>query len=207
MKNLSLLIITLFIIAACAAISPCAVSATSVNRTDFCDLKGSPGETLTCHVTLTSDDTGTRSGYWDVYYKSVESDGPGMDITSWINIEPREYALNAGQSAEFTIIINISRNASSGLWGAVSPEAGLPGRSAERRTYIVFRDALPDGNVYSGMLIPVAVQVLNQPAPLVLVIDFISNNIVVTALSAVIIILIILLVIIKKPGNNRPRAE
>ncbi|HUS04266.1 MAG TPA: hypothetical protein VMY79_01880 [Dehalococcoidia bacterium] len=170
-----------------------AVWATSVDRLALCNLEGYPGETIEAQITLEGTDAEERSGYWYTHYKEVEGDDDRMDITSWITFEPEEYTIKQGEIKVFTVKVKISADAEPGLWGATSEEAGEAGHSDERRTYIIFKDAITGGNVYSGLLIPVSVKLLGNPRPLAPVIKFVRENMMVTALVVVIIILLAVL--------------
>ena len=144
---------------------PSVALATAVDRMSLCNLEGHPGETIEAQITLSGTDTEERSGYWYTRYKELEGDDERMDITSWITIEPEKYTITQGESIVFNVTVKIPGDATPGLWGATSEEAGKPGHSAERRTYIVFNDTITGGNVYSGLLIPVSVVVLEEPSP------------------------------------------
>jgi hypothetical protein len=126
-----------------------------------------------------------------------------MDITSWVTIEPGEYTITEGEIRAFTVRIRIPEDARPGLYGAATGEAGLTGHSAERRTYIIFKDTAPGGTVYSGLLIPVSVKVLGKENPLVAfgkaVATLVRENLLVTAL--IIVIAVILAVLL--PGRGR----
>ena len=91
--------------------------------------------------------------------------------------------------------MKIPKDAGPGLWGATSEEAGKEGHSAESRTYIVFKDAITGGNVYSGLLLPISVKVLKSPNPLAPVINFVRQNIMTIALVIVIIVLLAMLLL------------
>jgi len=170
-----------------------AVWATSVDRLSLCNLEGHPGETMEVPITLEGTSLEERSGYWYTHYKEVEGDNDRMDITSWITFEPEHYTIREGETKVFTVKVKIPGDAEPGLWGATSEEAGKAGHSDERRTYIIFKDAITGGNVYSGLLIPVSVKVLGNPSPLAPVVKFVRANIAVTALVVVIIILLAVL--------------
>ncbi len=116
-----------------------------------------------------------------------------MDITSWITVEPKEYTIIQGKSLVFTVRAKIPNTARPGLWGATSEEAGQSGHSGERRTYLIFKDTITGGNVYSGLLIPVSVKVLGQSSPLAPAVDFIKQNIIVIVLGVIVIILLAVL--------------
>jgi len=166
-----------------------AALATSVDRMSL-KLEGYPGKTIEQEITLEGTDLGERSGFWYTHYKEVEGDDSKMDITSWITIEPKDFTIKQGEIKVFTVKVKIPGNAEPGLWGATSLEAGKEGHSGERRTYIVFKDALADGNVYSGLLIPISVKILPSPNLLAPVINFVEQNIITIALSIVIIVLL-----------------
>lgn len=134
--------------------------ATAVDRVALCNLEGHAGETIVAEIGLQGNEPQERSGFWSVYYKQTAGDSVQMDITTWISIEPVEYIIAEGQNITFNVSIKIPDEAAPGLWGAVSADAGLSGHSAERRTYLIFRDTITGGNVYSGLLIPVSVIVL-----------------------------------------------
>ncbi len=190
---------------------PSPVLATAVDRLLLCNLEGHPGETIQAQITLQGTDAEERSGSWQTHYNKVEGDDERMDITPWLTIEPEEYTIAQGESIVFTVRVKIPGDAGLGLWGATSEEADQPGHSAERRTYIIFKDTITGGNVYSGMLIPVSVKVLGEtsppaqagetspPAPpaetspLASAVNFIMDNIIVVALGVIIIILLAVL--------------
>ena len=169
------------------------VSATAVDRLSLCNLEGYPGDTIEAKITLEGTGTEERSGYWYTHYKKVEGDDDRMDITSWIEIEPSEYVIRQGETEVFTVKVKIPKDAQPGLWGATSEEAGKTGHSDERRTYIIFKDAITGGNVYSGLLIPVSVKVLGKPNLLAPLIKIVKEHITVTALIIVIVILLAVL--------------
>ena len=164
--------------------------ATSVDRMSVTNLEGYPGKTIEQEITLEGTDPGERSGFWYAHYKKIDGDNDRMDITSWITIEPKDYTIKQGESKVFIVKVKIPRNASPGLWGATSEEAGKEGHSGERRTYIIFKDAITGGNVYSGLLIPISVKVLESPNPLAPVLNFVKQNIMTIALIIVIIVLL-----------------
>lgn len=173
-------------------------SATSVDRALFCNIEGYPGIQLEENILLTSTSSADRIGHWEVFYKAVEGDNEKMDITSWIGIEPKDYALKPGESKSFKLIIKIPENAEPGLYGAISEDANMVGHSGERRTYIRFKDAdaaavKGGGSVaWTAFRIPVSVKVLGkpvQPNPLTSVIT--QKNIKMIALIAIIIMLLI----------------
>ena len=168
--------------------------ATAVDRM-WLNLEGFPGKTIEQEITLEGTELEERSGFWYTHYKEVEGDDSRMDITPWITIEPKDYTIKQGEIKAFTVKVKIPKDAGQGLWGATSEEAGKEGHSGERRTYIVFKDAITGGNVYSGLLIPVSVKVLASPNPLAPVINFVKQNIMTIALSIVIIVLLVALLV------------
>ncbi|RZN43476.1 MAG: hypothetical protein EFT35_01240 [Methanophagales archaeon ANME-1-THS] len=180
------------------------VSATSVDRLSITDNEGYAGDVIEILITLESTADAARTGHWRTYYKAVEGDDEKMDITSWIEVIPTEYTLNVGETKEFTVRITIPENAKPGLYGAIAENAGMEGHSGDRRTYIIFEDAdsaaLSGGGsaVYSGLLIPVSVNVLPEQNPLIPIIRGIQENVVYIALVAVIIVLLVLLLRRKK---------
>lgn len=189
-KNTTLLLLLLGLL----FIPISAVLATSVDRM-WLNLEGFPGKTIEQEITLEGDSSQEKSGFWYTHYKKVDGDDDRMDITSWIAIEPKDYTIKQGETKVFTIKVKIPKDAKPGLCGATSEEAGKEGHSAERRTYIVFKDALAGGNVYSGLLLPVSVKVLKSPNPLVPVINFVKQNIMTIVLSIVIIVLLAMLLL------------
>lgn len=172
--------------------------ATSVDRMTLVNLEGYPGKTIKQEITLEGTDPGERSGFWYAHYKKLEGDNDRTDITSWITIEPKDYSIKEGEIKVFTVKVKIPRNAGPGLWGATSEEAGKEGHSGERRTYIVFKDALAEGNVYSGLLIPISVKVLPSINPLAPMINFVRQNVMATVLSVVVVVLLVMLLLKKK---------
>jgi len=172
--------------------------ATSVSRMSIVNMEGYPGKTIEQEITLEGTDPGERSGFWYAHYKEIEGDNDRMDITSWITIEPKDYTIKQGETKVFIVKVKIPGNAELGLWGATSEEAAKEGHSAERRTYIVFKDALAEGNVYSGLLLPISVKVLPSPNPLAPVFNFVMQNIIIIALSIVIIVLLAIILLKKR---------
>ena len=164
--------------------------ATAVDRTALPNLGGYPGETISAEITLEGTDLEERVGFWYIYYKETEGDSERMDITSWITFEPKDYTIKQGEIKAFTVKVKIPKDAGQGLWGATSEEAGKEGHSGERRTYIIFKDAITGGNVYSGLLLPISVKVLESPNPLAPVLNFVKQNIMTIALIIVIIVLL-----------------
>ena len=172
--------------------------ATSVDRMAITNLEGFPGKTIEQEITLEGTDPGERSGFWYTYYKKTAGDNDRMDITSWITIEPKDFTIKQGETKIFTITVKIPRSAGEGLWGATSSAAGQEGHSAERRTYIVFKDAQDEGNVYSGLLIPISVNVLKSPNQLAPMINFVMSNIMTVGLAIIIVVLLAILLLKKK---------
>jgi len=183
-----------------------AALATSVDRMSL-NLEGFPGKTVEQEITLEGNSPDERSGFWDTHYKEVEGDNNRMDITSWITIEPKDFTIKQGETKVFTIKVKIPKDVKPGLWGATSEEAGQEGHSDERRTYIIFKDAMAGGNVYSGLLIPVSVKVLASPNPLVPVIYFIKKNILTIALSVVIIVLLAMLLLRRRKESKLAKKD
>lgn len=188
-KKLYLRCIMLFCFTCFYLLYPVNSFGTSIDRISVCNLEGYPGDLLQEKITLTGTDAVLRNGYWDNYYKQVDGDNERMNISSWITIEPREFSLALDERRIFTIKVQIPANASPGIWGAISPDAGLSGHAGERRTYILFKDAQEDGNLYSGMLIPISVQVLGEASPFSSIYRFLNQN----ALTVFLVIIIIAL--------------
>lgn len=174
-----------------------AALATAVDRM-WLNLEGFPGKTVSAEITLEGTDPEERAGFWYTHYKEVEGDDDRMDITSWITIEPKDYTIKQGEIKAFTVKVKIPGDARPGLRGATSEEAGKEGHSGERRTYIIFKDAITGGNVYSGLLIPISVKVLESPNPLAPVLNFVKQNIMTIALIIVIIVLLAMLLLRKR---------
>jgi hypothetical protein len=168
---------------------PLSVLATSVDHLSLCNLEGYPGDIVKTEITLSGTEVAERSGFWETYYKQMDGDDDRMDITPWISIDPNEYVIRQGESILFNVTIAIPQDASPGLWGAISEDAGETGHSDERRTYLIFKDTVSGGNVYSGLLIPVSVKVLGKPNPAAPLIDFVRGNIAITVLIIVVIVL------------------
>jgi len=186
-------------------ISGSTVLATSVDRMAITNLEGYPGKTIKQEITLKGTDPGERSGFWYTHYKKIDGDNDRMDITSWITIEPRDFTIKQGENKIFTVNVKIPGNAELGLWGATSEEAAKEGHSGERRTYIVFKDAISEGNVYSGLLIPISVKVLPSPNPLAPVLNFVKQNIMTITLIIVIIVLLAMLLLRRRKQVSKPR--
>ena len=174
------------------------VLATTVDRNSLCNLEGFPGKTISAEITLEGTDPEERAGFWYTYYKETEGDNDRMDITSWIAFEPKDYTIKQGEIKAFTVKVKIPKDARQGLWGATSEEAAKEGHSGERRTYIVFKDAITGGNVYSGLLLPISVKVLKSPNPLAPALNFVKQNIMTIALIIVIIVLLAVLLLKRK---------
>ncbi|MDP3245169.1 MAG: hypothetical protein Q8M83_05955 [bacterium] len=167
------------------------------------NLEGFPGKTIKQEITLEGTDPGERSGFWYTHYKKIEGDNDRMDITSWITIEPKDFTIKQGETKVFTVNVKIPKDAKPGLWGATSEDASIEGHSGERRTYIVFKDVLAEGNVYSGLLIPISVKVLPSPNPLAPVINFVEQNMITIALSIVILVLLAMQLLRRKRRINK----
>lgn len=180
------------------------VLATSVDRMALTNLEGYPGETIKAEISLEGTEPEERSGFWYAYYKETAGDSEKMDITSWITFEPENYTIKEGEVKSFVVNVRIPKDAEPGLWGATTEEAGREGYSDERRTYIVFKDALADGNVYSGLLIPISVKVSASPNALVPIINFIRQNILVIILIVIILGLLVNLFFKKKKLSQMP---
>ena len=202
-RNRCIRLVAIVLLAGWLAVQPSVALATAVDRMSLCNLEGHPGETIEVQITLEGTDAEERSGYWYKHYKEVEGDDERMDITSWITIEPEEFVITQGESIVFTVRVKIPGDAEPGLWGATSEEAWQRGHSAERRTYIIFKDTITGGNVYSGLLIPVSVKVLGETSPPALpgessppapAGNFITDNIIVIVLGVIIIILLAVLI-------------
>ena len=180
--------------------------ATEVDRMSLCDLEGFPGDIIDTEITLTGTGEEERTGFWYTHYKEIEEDNDRMDITSWITIEPEDYSVKGEEIKIFTVKVKIPKDAGPGLWGALSEKAGQEGHSAERRTYIIFKDAITGGNVYSGLLLPISVKVSKSPNPLVPVINFVKQNIMTIAIIIVITVLLeMLLLKRKKPLGKKDK--
>ena len=172
MKKIAIAGLLLIFLVAIAFVSV-PVSATAVDRLSITDNEGSAGDVIEIPITLEGTADAQRSGHWRTYYKPVEGDDEKMDITSWIEIIPVDYTLKAGEVKEFTVRITIPKDAKPGLYGATSEYAGMEGHLGERRTYIIFEDAnavavieSQGSVVYTGLLIPISVNVLSKPTPI-----------------------------------------
>ena len=206
--------------------APTATLATSVDRLSLCNLEGHPGETIRAQITLGGTDAGERTGFWQKHYKQMDGDDDRMDITSWITIEPEEYSIAQGQSITFIVKVKIPDSASPGLWGATSEDAGQTGHSAERRTYLIFKDTPTGGNAYSGLLIPVSVRILGETSTLTQVVsptqtqvlptsttaqsgikssvlNSVKDNLIVIIVGAIIIILLLLILVRMRARRER----
>ncbi len=173
------------------------VAATAVNRLSLCNNEGYAGDVLTIPVTLEGTSV-ERIGHWRTFYKTVEGDSVKADITSWLEVNPVDYTLKAGEEKAFSVRISIPKDAKPGLYGATSEEAGMEGHSGERRTYILFEDASAaagagDSTVYTGLMIPVSVNVLAVQNPFTLITRGIEENKHLVALVAIAFILVVVL--------------
>ena len=172
-------------------------TATSVNRLAICDLEGRPGDVINTEVILEGTDPGERSGLWTTHYKAIDGDSEMMDITSWISFEPSsEYTIAQGETKSFVVRITVPDNAQPGLWGATAADAGLAGHSDDRRTYVIFKDS-DAGSLYSGLLIPISVNVIGKANAFTPVATWIKDNVIVSILILVVIVLLAVL------GNKR----
>lgn len=172
--------------------------ATGVDKMAVPNLEGYAGKTIKQEMKLEGTDPDERSGFWYTHYKKKDGDNEKMDITSWITIEPKEYTIKQGEIKNFTVTIKIPKEIEPGLWGATTEDAWKEGHSAERRSYLVFKDALGNGNVYSGLMIPISVKVLPDPNIFLRIINFIKQNGLAVGLSTIIIILIAIIVLRRK---------
>ncbi len=202
-KNYKTLLLIFFSILVTFFIAqPLVVLATSVDHLNLCNLQGNPGEIVQINITLTGTEIEERTGYWYNFYKKVDGDDNKMDITSWITIQPEQYSLKQGDNKVFTVKVSIPNDAQAGLWGATSVEADQSGHSDQRRTYVVFKDTPTGGNVYSGLLIPVSVNVTENPSLFVQLTKLISENLMITVLLVVILILAFLLFLKSRPRKT-----
>lgn len=176
-------------------------SATTAERVIFCNLNAYPGDTITENMTLYGD-LPDRTGSWRVFYKQIEGDSEEMNITSWIEVKPKDYTLKTGEAKYFQLIINVPSDAAPGLWGAISEDAAIQGHVDQRRTYIEFTDGDADaakaGGVATrtGIRIPVSVNVLGtpeKPSPFEGFTDMLKSNILSIAMLAVIVVLLVIL--------------
>ena len=164
--------------------------ATSVSKMSLTNLVGYPGKTVKTEITLEGTNLEERSGSWSTHYKNIEGDDNRMDITSWLTIKPENFTIQKGETKTFTVKVKVPRDAELGLWGATSKEAGKEGHSSERRTYIIFKDVAGGGNVYSGLLIPISIEVTESPNIWEPVINFVMQNIIIIVLSLIILVLV-----------------
>jgi len=167
------------------------------------NLEGHAGETINKEIELEGTEEAERSGYWYAYYKETAGDTERADITSWITIEPEKFTIKKGETKSFTVNIAIPKNTETGLWGATSKDAGQEGHSNERRTYIVFKDTLEGGNIYSGLLIPLSVNVLPGTNPFAPLISFVEKNLITIILGVIVVILLTKLLFKRKKKVNR----
>jgi len=189
-KKLCIRLMAIGLLAGLVFALPSVALATSVDRMALGNLEGRSGETIEAQITLQGTGADERSGYWETYYTQVEGDDARMDITSWVTIEPAEYVIKQGESKTFTVRVKIPAGAAPALWGATSTEAGQTGHSAERRTYLIFKDTITGGNVYSGLLIPVSVKVIGKANPMTAVVSWVKTNVLVSILILVVIVLL-----------------
>ena len=173
------------------------VAATAVNRLSLCNNEGYAGDVLAIPVTLEGTSV-ERIGHWRTFYKMVEGDSATADITNWLELNPENYTLKAGEEKAFSVRISIPKDAKPGLYGATSEEAGMEGHSGERRTYILFEDASAaagagDSTVYTGLMIPVSVNVLAVQNPFTLITRGLKENKHLVALVSIAVILVVVL--------------
>ena len=173
------------------------VAATAVNRLSLCNNEGYAGDVLTIPVTLEGTSV-ERIGHWRTFYKTVEGDSATANITNWLEVNPENYTLKAGEVNEFSVRISIPKDAKPGLYGATSEEAGMEGHSGERRTYILFEDASAaagagDSTIYTGLMIPVSVNVLAVQNPFTLITRGLKENKHLVALVSIAVILVVVL--------------
>ena len=76
-------------------------SATTADRAIFCNLRAYPGDTITENITLYGDSP-ERIGSWRVFYKYMEGDSEKMNITSWIEVTPKDYTVKTGKRSIFS---------------------------------------------------------------------------------------------------------
>jgi hypothetical protein len=173
------------------------VAATAVNRLSLCNNEGYAGDVLTIPVTLEGT-SGEMIGHWRSFYKNVEGDSATADITNWLELNPENYTLKAGEEKAFSVRISIPKDAKPGLYGATSEEAGMKGHSGERRTYILFEGASAaagagDSTIYTGLMIPVSVNVLAVQNPFTLITRGLKENKHLVALVSIAVILVVVL--------------
>ena len=173
------------------------VAATAVNRLSLCNNEGYAGDVLAIPVTLEGTSV-ERIGHWRTFYKTVEGDSATANITNWLELIPEIYTLKAGEEKAFSVRISIPKDAKPGLYGATSEEAGMEGHSGERRTYILFEDASAaagagDSTIYTGLMIPVSVNVLAVQNPFTLITRGLKENKHLVALVSIAVILVVVL--------------
>jgi len=179
-----------------------AALATGVDRVALCNVEAAPGKTIKTDIVLEGTEPEEREGFWYTYYKETEGDdAEKVDITSWISFTPENFTLKEGETKTFTVEIKVPRNAKPGLYGATTKEACREGRSAERRSYLAFKDTIVGGNVYSGFLIPVSVEVAPSKSVFARVFNFAAQNALTILLVAVIAVLG--WVVLKRRGGNK----
>ncbi|KAF5437755.1 hypothetical protein C5S35_02450, partial [Candidatus Methanophagaceae archaeon] len=91
------------------------VAATTVNRLSICNNEGYAGDVLNIPITLEGT-SGERIGHWRTLYKTVEGDSATANITNWIELNPENYTLKAGEEKEFSIRISLPKDAKPGLY-------------------------------------------------------------------------------------------
>ena len=197
-KKFALFVIALVVI---FFVSHLIVLATAVDRNGFCNLEGSPGQTIKLNITLEGTTPEERTGFWDVFYKKVAGDNERMDISSWITIQPKEYTIKQGETKVFNLEIKIPKNVEPGLWGAISEEACKEGHSNDRRTYLIFKDVITGGHVYSGLLLPISVKVIKSPNLLVRAMNFVKQNLL-TLVLAIVVIILLVIILARRPARQ-----
>jgi hypothetical protein len=189
--------IALTILVLIVIVTIASVAATTVNRLSICNNEGYAGDVLNIPITLEGT-SGERIGHWRTLYKTVEGDSATANITNWLEVIPVDYTLKAGEEKEFSIRISLPKDAKPGLYGATSEEAGMEGHSGERRTYVLFEDASAaagagDSTVYTGLMIPVSVNVLAVQNPFTLITMELKENKHLVALVSIAFILVVVL--------------
>ena len=195
-------LLLVFLAAALFWLFPLQAAGTSSDRSSLCNLEGNPGDLLQEKITLSGTEAALRKGVWEIYYKPGEADNERMDISSWLSVEPRDFTLAQDEKQVFTLKVQIPGRAYAGIWGAATAEAGLSGHAAERRTYVLFRDTQDEGNLYTGMMIPVSVRVMGTASPFAAFFRFISENAMVFFLVVVIMALLIVMLVMFKSRRS-----